>query len=63
MLRMIDKKNGKAIWKSSTIDRKTGAEIVNFYGVRDADAKDTPFDSEHGRLAQAREALDAPATA
>jgi len=59
MLRMIDKKGGKAIWKSSTIDRKTGAEIVNFYAIRDVGAKDTPFDSEHSRLAQAREALDA----
>lgn len=59
MLKLIDKKNGKAIWKSSTADRKTGAELINFYGVRDVDARDTPFDSQHGSLRDAREALDA----
>ncbi len=59
MLRKIETRNGKGIWKSSGADRKTGAEVVNFYGVRAADAKDTPFDSQHERLYQAREATDA----
>lgn len=59
MLRMIDKKNGKAIWKSSTADRKTGAEIVNFYGIRAVGVTDKPFDSQHGSLRDARTALDA----
>ena len=59
MLKMIEKRNGKSIWKCSGADRKTGAEVVSFYGVRAAEAKDTPFDSQHDRLYQAREATDA----
>jgi len=57
MLRLIDKKNGKSIWKSSRAVK--GAEMINFYGIRDVDAKDTPFDSQHDTLRDAREALDA----
>ena len=59
MLRKIEIRNGKGIWKSSSADRKTGAEIISFYGVRAADATDTPFDSRHDKLYQAREATDA----
>ena len=59
MMRRIEIRNGKGIWKSSATDRKTGAEVIGFYGVRDADAKETPFDSQHDKLYQAREATDA----
>ncbi len=59
MLRKIETRNGKGIWKCSGADRKTGAEVISFYGVRDTDPKDTPFDSQHDRLYQAREATDA----
>ncbi len=59
MLRKIDSKGDKEIWKASTTDRKTGAEIINFYGIRGKDMKDKPFDSQHGTLRDAREALTA----
>ena len=59
MLRKIDSKGGKEIWKSSGADRKTGAEVINFYGVRGKGKENTPFDSQHDTLRDAREALDA----
>ena len=55
MLREIERKNGKAIWKSS--DNRTGE--VNFYGIRDAGVKDAPFEKQVQRLREAREAIGA----
>ena len=54
MLRKIEVKNGRAIWKSS--DNHTGA--INFYGVRPVDANDKPFDDRFPMLWQARESLE-----
>lgn len=53
MLRKIEVKNGKEIWKSS--DNRTGE--IGFYGVRSAGQDDKPFDHVVQRLKQARELL------
>lgn len=57
MLREIERRNGKAIVKSTSV--RKGAEVINFYGLRSTDATDKPFDSTHLTLWQARKALEA----
>ena len=54
MLKMIERKGGHAIWKSS--DNQTG--VTNFYGVRPVVDKDKPFTSRYNTLYDARAALD-----
>ena len=58
MLRKIDRVGDNEIWKSSGIDGKTGAEVINFYGVRPVGAKEKPFNSQHDTLRDARESLE-----
>ena len=53
MLRMIEKRDGMSIWKSS--DNRTGT--VNFYGTRPTDAINQPFTDTHATLTDARKAL------
>ena len=57
MLREIERKNGKSIFKSS--DNHTGT--VNFYGVRDTQAVNKPFEQKFAFLKAAREAIGSTA--
>lgn len=49
-------RTGKGITKCFHVVK--GAEVIDFYGVRDIGAKDKPFDSTFERLYQARAELN-----